>query len=88
MLQMPKESKWSQDEQQEQSFLQSLTFYMAKTLSNKASLISHNPTILPLFFFENSFGSYHIHITRRFNSVPNLVSLKVLQLFMHGIDPT
>jgi hypothetical protein len=36
-------------------------------LSNKVSLVSHNFTILPLFIFENSFGSYHIHITRRLN---------------------
>jgi hypothetical protein len=36
-------------------------------LSNKASLVPHNLTIPPLFVFENPFGSYHIHITRRLN---------------------
>jgi hypothetical protein len=44
-----------------------LAFHLAKTLSNKASLVSHNLTILPLFVLKNSFGSYNIHITRRLN---------------------
>jgi hypothetical protein len=36
-------------------------------LSNKASLVPHNLTILLLFVFENSFDSYHIRITRGLN---------------------
>jgi hypothetical protein len=36
-------------------------------LSNKASLVPHNLTILPLFVFENPFGSYDIHISRWLN---------------------
>jgi hypothetical protein len=43
------------------------TFHLTKTLSNKASLVSHNLTILSLFVFENSFRSYHIDITRGLN---------------------
>jgi hypothetical protein len=31
------------------------------------SLVSHNLIILPLFVFENPFGTYNIHITRRLN---------------------
>jgi hypothetical protein len=36
-------------------------------LRNKASLVPHNLTILPLFVFKNSFGSYDIHISRGLN---------------------
>jgi hypothetical protein len=43
------------------------TFHLTKTLSNKMSLVPHNLIILPLFVFENSFGSYDIHITRGLN---------------------
>jgi hypothetical protein len=42
------------------------------------TLVPHNLTILPLFVFENPFGSYDIDITRGLNYGPNLVSLKVL----------
>jgi hypothetical protein len=36
-------------------------------LSNKASLVPHNLTILSLFVFENSFCSNDIHIKRGLN---------------------
>jgi hypothetical protein len=36
-------------------------------LSNKASLVPHDITILSLFVFKNSFGSYDIHISRGLN---------------------
>jgi hypothetical protein len=36
-------------------------------LSNKASLVPHNLTILPMFVFKDSFGSYDIHISRGMN---------------------
>jgi hypothetical protein len=57
-------------------------------LSNKASLVPHNLTILPLFVFKDPFGSYDIHISLEINYGRNLVSLKILLLFMHGTDPT
>jgi hypothetical protein len=47
-------------------------------LSNKAILVPHNLTILPLFVLENPFGSYDTHISRGLNLGPNLVSLKIL----------
>jgi hypothetical protein len=31
------------------------------------SLVPHSLTIIPLFVFKKSFGSYHIHITRGLN---------------------
>jgi hypothetical protein len=36
-------------------------------LCDKASLVSHKLTILPLFILKNSFGSCNIHIIRRLN---------------------
>jgi hypothetical protein len=45
-------------------------------MSNKASLVPHNLTILPLLIFGNPFGSYDIHITRGLNYGPNKVSQK------------
>jgi hypothetical protein len=36
-------------------------------LSNKARLVSHDLTILPLYVFKNSFGTYDIHISRGLN---------------------
>jgi hypothetical protein len=36
-------------------------------LSNKASHVSHNLTILPLFVFKTPFNFYDIHITRGLN---------------------
>jgi hypothetical protein len=47
-------------------------------LSNKASLVPHDLTILPLFVFKNPFGSYDINISRGLNKGPNLFSLKIL----------
>jgi hypothetical protein len=44
-----------------------LTFYLTKPLSNKASLVPHNLTILPLFVFKNQFSSYDINISRGLN---------------------
>jgi hypothetical protein len=54
------------------------TFHLTKPLSNKASLVPHNLTILLLVVFENPLGSYNIHISRGLNYGSNLVSLKIL----------
>jgi hypothetical protein len=65
-----------------------MTFYWAISLCYKASLVSHNLIVLSLFVLEHPFGANHIESIRRNNQRPDLVSLKVLQLFMHDIDPT
>jgi hypothetical protein len=65
-----------------------LTFYLPISLCYNASLVSHNLTVLPLFVLEHSFGANRIDSMRRINQDPDLVSLKVLQPFMHVIDPT
>jgi hypothetical protein len=57
-------------------------------LCYKVSLISHNLIVLPLFILEHPFGANHIDSMRRINQGPDLVSLKIFQLFMHGINPT
>jgi hypothetical protein len=36
-------------------------------LSNKAGLVPHNLTILPLFAFKNSFDPYDVHISQGLN---------------------
>jgi hypothetical protein len=43
------------------------TFYLTVPLSNKAGIVPHNLTILPLFVLKNPFGSYDIHISRGIN---------------------
>jgi hypothetical protein len=70
------------------SFLKVLTFYLAISLCYKASLISQNLAILPLFVLEHPFGANHIDSMRRINQGLDLVSLIVLQLFMHDINLT
>jgi hypothetical protein len=52
------------------------------------SLVSHNLAVLPLFVLEHPFGANNIDSMRRINQGSDLVSLKVLKLFMHDIDPT
>jgi hypothetical protein len=65
-----------------------LPFYLDISLCYKVSLVSHSLTILPLFVVEHPFGANQIDSMRRINQGPDLVSLKVLQLFMHSIDST
>jgi hypothetical protein len=65
-----------------------LTFYLVISMCYKASLFSHNLVVLPLFVLEHPFGANRIDSMRRINQGSDLASLKVLQLFMHGIDPT
>jgi hypothetical protein len=65
-----------------------LTFYLAISLCYRASLVSHNLTVLPLFVLEHPFGANDINSIRRIIQGPDVVSIKVLQFFMHGIDPT
>jgi hypothetical protein len=47
-------------------------------LCYKASLVSHNLAVLPLFILDHPFGANHIDSIRRISQGPDLVSLKVL----------
>jgi hypothetical protein len=69
-------------------FSKVLAFYLAISLCYKASLASHNLVVLPMFVLEHPFGANHIDSMRRINQGLDLISLKVLQLVMHGIDTT
>ena len=58
-----------------------------KNLGYKPSLVSYYHPILTLFVFENPLGSYGMAVLWRWYQNPNVVSLKVFKLLMHGINP-
>jgi len=68
-------------------FLIVYTLFLAKTLSYQSSLVSDYHPILTLFVFENPLGAYGIAVLWRWYQNPNMVSLKVFKLLMHGINP-
>jgi hypothetical protein len=67
-------------------FFKVQALYLNKILSDQSCLVPCHHAILILLVAENSLGANDIGI-RSFNQSPNLISLKVVQLFLHSHHP-
>ena len=70
-------------------FIEVNSFNLSISLSHKTCFVSDDLTMLILLVAVYPFGAYYVVLPwiRTLNQFPNIVQLKQLELFLHGLNP-